>query len=381
MKIPNPTRVQIGDTASFAGLTYGVKGRAVLGVMEGGRPWFWHEFNLESDDGRAVDLVFEGGAICARWRLFTLVEPSPISAFEAGVIGAGDRVNLQGPFVVTRKDVSRVYYTEGKTPEGVCPGARATYLNARDGNKLAVVSWTGDEVEFYRGRNVPARTVASALGLRGWRWLIFFALNGTRGAWPVFARLIIPGFCLGFVLLISTSIARSRRAPPLTRAAPPPSTLKAGDTGVINGTRYHVAGQTTMDVAEVGRLAGSREYILRDDEANPALLVELSQAEPVFYTEIKPEEPLRPTEAAALRTGQKLELGGQTVTVGRLGRYTVVQSEGGDPLKPSPGEVLYGFTGVAGTNSVLVRWNNHGIQFYQGARLASKTRQEMTRPR
>ena len=62
-------------------------------------------------------------------------------------------------------DESLVCEIEGEAPEGVELGDVAHYFNAESGNEMVVVSWTGDEVEFYRGVNIPARAVSSAFGV------------------------------------------------------------------------------------------------------------------------------------------------------------------------------------------------------------------------
>jgi hypothetical protein len=44
-------------------------------------------------------------------------------------------------------------------------GSEAHYFNAEAANLLFVVSWTGDDVEFYEGQNLPRGDVERAFGL------------------------------------------------------------------------------------------------------------------------------------------------------------------------------------------------------------------------
>ena len=78
----------------------------------------------------------------------------------------GDRVNLDGVSAeVTVVDQTRVYEIEGKAPDWVSVGDVAQYFNAEAGGKMWVVSWSGDEVEYYRGMQLHPGAVAQALRL------------------------------------------------------------------------------------------------------------------------------------------------------------------------------------------------------------------------
>ena len=85
-------------------------------------------------------------------------------AREAGLKKVGDRVNLDGVSAeVTVVDQTRVYEIEGKAPDWVSVGDVAQYFNAEAGGKMWVVSWSGDEVECYRGMQLHPGAVAQAL--------------------------------------------------------------------------------------------------------------------------------------------------------------------------------------------------------------------------
>ena len=100
--------------------------------------------------------------------MFTLFEPEFVmTAEDAATKRVGDELNLDGHDVrVTLVDETRVYHIEGEAPEGVELGDVAHYFNAESGSRMVVASWTGDEVEYYRGVTVSADRIASAFHLR-----------------------------------------------------------------------------------------------------------------------------------------------------------------------------------------------------------------------
>ena len=104
--------------------------------------------------GESATLVYEETEHGREWRLFTLFEPG-VSDDRRGRRHQTRRrpdLNLDGTDVrVTLVDQSRVYHIEGQAPEGVELGDVADYFNAEGGNNMVVVSWTGEEVECYRG--------------------------------------------------------------------------------------------------------------------------------------------------------------------------------------------------------------------------------------
>ena len=170
MSFANPTPIRIGMTGAFDGRQYRVAGRVVLGMEEDGETYYWNEFNLVSDDGESATLVFEETERGGEWRLFTLFEPEFVmTAEDAATKRVGDQLNLDGHDVrVTLVDETRVYHIEGEAPEGVELGDVAHYFNAEAGSRMVVVSWTGEEVEYYRGVTVaPAMTAKLASLLQG----------------------------------------------------------------------------------------------------------------------------------------------------------------------------------------------------------------------
>ena len=151
MSFANPTPLRIGMTGTLAGKTYRVAGRVVMGMEDAGETYYWNEFNLVTDEGESVTLVHEQTESGVEWKLFTMFEPEyPMTATDAATKRVADRLNLEETdLLVTLVDESRVYHIEGEAPEGVEVGDVAHYFNAEGGNRMLVVSWTGEEVEFF----------------------------------------------------------------------------------------------------------------------------------------------------------------------------------------------------------------------------------------
>jgi len=138
-----------------------------MGESESSETYYWNEFNLETSTGEEATLVFEQTDAGGQWRLFTLFDPEyPMTAADAATKRVGDRLNLTGEEVrVTFRGSSKVYYVEGRAPEGEDVGTVAEYFNAGSGAVMQVVSWTGDEIEFYNGVSLSRGVVNSAFNL------------------------------------------------------------------------------------------------------------------------------------------------------------------------------------------------------------------------
>ena len=169
MRYDNPTSVRLGMTGDFVGKHYRVAGRIVMSMEEGGGTYYWNEFHLVGDQGNCATLVFEETDNGPEWRLFTLLEPAPQMSFsEVTSKRVGDRMEFEGKTLrITCVDESRVCHIEGEAPEGVEKGDVARYFNAESGNEMIVVSWTGEEIEVYRGLTLPGHAVTSAFGITG----------------------------------------------------------------------------------------------------------------------------------------------------------------------------------------------------------------------
>jgi hypothetical protein len=378
MSFANPTKIRIGMAATLFGRAYRVIGRSVLGVQEGGGTWYWNEFNLETSGGYYATLVFEETGRGGKWRFFEMFDPKvPMTSREAEEKRVGDAVNLDGSTVlVTRVDRSRVYAVEGKVPEGVVVGQHAKYFNAGDDDKMIVVSWTGDEVEFYSGRTITGGAVASAFNLSGLARL-GFALTGGRSFLNahVLAPLLIIGL-LGSLIFIVKSAARSPARPPAVvvfQAGPSP--LSAGESGVLDGRRYRIASHALVEIAETGLRFSRHEYELNDDDNNSYLLISgmnSNAANWILCAPVEPAKPLTPQEAGGLSAGQIVKLDGEPARIAKLFCSTIRGVDETSPQRLKTGDALYGFSGPMKSNILIVRWNATNIIWLKGTVLADR---------
>ena len=379
MNFANPTRIRLGMAATFFGRNYRVIGRSVLGETEESGTYYWNEFNLETSGGEYADLVFEETGSGGQWRLFEMFDPrTPMTAKEAAEKREGDVVNLDGtPLPVTLVDRSRVYFVEGKVPEGVAVGQHANYFNAEAGDKMIVVSWTGDEVEFYSGRTIGHGAVAAAFNLSGLARLGFAMAGGrsllhTRSLRPIFFF----GIFVAVFLVMFPSLPSTRRAPAVLvlPAAPPP--LAVGASGVLEGRRYRIASHALVEVAKVGLRFSRHEYELSDDDNNNSILISGAGANGgnwMMCAPIEPPAPLTPQGAAALAAGQSVKLDGDSARINELFRSTIREVDGASPHAGNPDDVLYGFAGQMKSSWLMVRWNASNITWLQGTALADRT--------
>ena len=379
-------------TGTVADKSYRVAGRVVMGMDDGGVVYYWNEFNLQASDGDSATLVFEETERGGEWRLFTMFEPEyPMTAADAATKRVGDPLNLDGTDVrVTLVDESRVFHIEGEAPEGVEVGDVARYFNAEAGDKMQVVSWTGDEIEYYHGIDLARGAVASAFGLRSETPMGSGSSPGAQGlssVWsgstadnygsgPKFAMKAV-GVLLGAAILFAgySRWAPVRRAATVMKVSVPASPLVVGSTGKLDGRNYRVAGHALVEIAQVGLLYDRHEYPLVDDDENKALLV--SGLKPgakdcFLFTPLQPLNPLTPYQAAAIRAGETVNVDGVVAPVGEVFQSAIRQVESPDLPDLKTGDVFFGFSGKSGSTVLLVRWNNSRITFYQGKALPAK---------
>ena len=365
-------------TANLLGRQYRILGRVVLGEEEDGETYYWNEFNLESDDGEEATLVYEQTEGGSEWRLFHMFEPDyPMTAEDAATKCAGDPLNLEGTQVsISLVAKSRVYEIEGKAPEGVEVGYVADYFNAVDGNNMIVVSWTGEEVEFYKGLELSPTTVSSAFDVRldDFRSLFRAQVSGKR------FRGLVVGVVSALVLLFVTvngfrSFTSGRRPPAILKTNAPASPLPVGRTGTLGGTRFQVQSHLLVEIAIVGRRFDRHEYVLTDEAGGKALLVRGSKAgagDWWLFRPVEPATPLSPRAAAAIPWGQTVNLGGMTANVSELFQSTILQAEGPEAPEPGTGETCFGFTAATPGGLLLVRWNANYVNCFQGRSVAEK---------
>ncbi|HEX4121639.1 MAG TPA: DUF4178 domain-containing protein [Verrucomicrobiae bacterium] len=371
MRFANPTQIHPGQSATFQGSRYRVIGRAVLGVVETGRNYYWTELYLETSSGNLATLVFEESEGGPAWRLFKMFEPqAPLTAEEAATKREGDQLQLDGSTVwVTRVDKSWVWHVEGKTPEAVQTGQQANYFNAEAGNKIIVVSWTRDEVEYYDGYTISARDVALAFGLKNFAGLQFVLARGRRWSNPqIVGPIGIVAIILVVVLAVMVSPSWSSHQVPVALIGAGPSPLSMGASGTLNGVKYRVSSHTLMEIAEVGARFQRHEYTLTADDGTEAILAHggTSLSSPwTLYTPLPAQLALTPKQAGACRRGQSVTLENGVARITELFRCTIRQTDNTNFLSLKPGEMMYGFNGRVGAEAVMVRWNEVNLNEYQ----------------
>jgi hypothetical protein len=378
MSYRNPTPIRIGMTGSLSGKQYRVVGRVVLGEEEDGETYYWNEFNLESDGGEAATLVYEESEQGVEWRLFYMFEPDyPMTAADAATKRAGDPLNLEGTQVFVRLvSKSRVYDIEGKAPEGVEVGDVAHYFNAATGNNMIVVSWTGEEVEYYKGLDLSQTTVSSAFNVRIADFSrLFPAQGGSRRLSGLVAGVVGALIVVILAVVGYRSFTSSRRPLAVVRTGAPASPLALGKSGKLGGTRFQVQSHLLVEMAMVGRKFDRHEYVLSDDEGTKALLVRGSKpgaGDWWLFQPLQPSTPLSPQQAAAIRWGQTVNLDGLAAKVSDLFQSTIRQVESPEASDMNTGDVFFGFTGRTQNGQLLVRWNASYVNFFQGRALLEK---------
>jgi hypothetical protein len=374
----NPTPIRIGMTGNFSGTQYRVVGRVVLGEREEGETYYWNEFNLESDDGEEATLAFEETERGGEWRLFQMFEPEyPMTAADAATKRAGDPLNLEGTQVFIRLVAeSRVYHIEGKAPEGVEVGDVAHYFNAVAGNSMIVVSWTGEEVEFYKGLDLSPLTVSSALNVCLEGFSSLFRAQGGRGR----STGLVVGLVGALVLLVVTvggyrSFTLGRRPAAVVKTRAPASPLAVGWTGTLGGTRFQVQSHLLVEVAVVGRKFDRHEYVLSDETGAKALLICGSKPgvkDWWLFQPVEPATPLSSEQAAAVQWGQSVKVDGMTAKVSELFQSNIRQADSAEASELKTEDTFFGFSGTAQDAQLLVRWNANYINFFQGRTLQDK---------
>lgn len=368
----NPTSLCVGATGKLSNLRFRVIGRVVMGVEEGGETYTWQEFNLLDDDGRTATLVFEDG----EWKLFMLFDPvQPMTAAEAARKRVGDIVNLDGrPVEITLVGQSRVYHIEGRAPEGVELGDVANYFNADTGIEMLVVSWTGDEVEFYRGVDIPAEDVAAAFNIQ-----TFTPPANAHAAYAeeeeapqssgIIGKLVVVGVLLtvlgSFARPLLSNRFRSSSAPRKIETKAP--TLRVGSVGSLAGKSCSLVGCAKMEIARTGSRYDCYEYHLSTGELLVAGLDAGSDKWLLFHA-AQPDGPLAQWQAAQLRRGDVVNLDGHALWVQDMFQSRILSTEGQLPAIPG----MFGVLARSTNEWAIVRWTETAMEFYLGAPVDGK---------
>ena len=388
MSFENPTHLRLGLHGTFAGKDYRLVGRVVMGETEGGETYYWNEFNLESQDGSYSDLVYEETERGGEWRLFTMFEPEyPMTAADAATKCIGDHVNLTGEDVrITLRSSSRVYHIEGQAPEGVEAGDVANYFNAQAGDDMQVVSWTGEEVEYYNGVNVPQSVVAVAFnlprasdaarlsGIDNSSWLGSNEEHYDSGA-KFFLK--FAGLLFVFIIVFGRNFSCSRdyEASPVRLVPAGAPALTIGATGRLLDGTFHVTAHAGLEIGGVNTHFERHEYELTDDQGQTRLLVcglKPDDRDWSLFESVLVWPAPRPQDCATNNVGDHVTFNGLTGTVQELFLSTTRQMEGSGPSDWHPGDQCFGYEAQTEHGPLLVRWNSTVVSIQRGVNLPAK---------
>lgn len=378
-RFDNPTNLRIGARGTFDGRQFTVKGRIVMGMELDGETYYWNEFNLVDQSDEAVTLVHEETEDGYVWKLFRWYEPlHALSIEEAAAKQAGQTVNFEGrPIHITLVDQSRVYYIEGVAPEGVEVGDVANYFNADAGDRTLVASWTGDEIEFYEGRDLPAGRVERAFNLSAAVSSVAniatsFTSGGSGGSSFIGKAIVTVAGLLFFILPILATCGQVRfggQSSPPTPPPPPLVQLSENMHGALAGRNFTVAGHALVEIARQGVNFDRLEFDLADDVEGQALLVNGlsgSKREWHLFRSLAAPEGFTAYDAAAFRQGSQAVIAGRTVQVMQLFQSRVISTGG----RPAPmlwvADTQFGLFAEAKGEWLLVRWNETGMQLFNG---------------
>lgn len=394
MSFKNPTPIQVGTWGTFNGARYRVAGRLVLGCDVDGERYYWNEFHLVGENGDEATLVHEVGDRGVEWRMFVMFAPEyALTAAEAARKRIGDRINLEGTDArITLVDESRVYYIEGDAPEGVELGDVANYFNARLGKDMIVVSWSGEEVEYYRGKDITGGLVATAFGLRAQDFNRLLSSSGGKASafgasdfssssfsgeaeiWSKRVLQVLVIVVIGAIFFATKTSCRSHRRPaPIAKISAPASPLAYGSEGTFEGNTWRIRAHSVVEVSEVGRRFERHEYHLTDSNGNRALLVcglNPRDTDWMWFTPLAPLEPLTPAQAGGLRLGDSVSVDGWVGPI--TGLFQAVNGPtNSDLFEVRGGTVKFGFTLQSGATMVLVRWDTAHITFHRGVKCSA----------
>lgn len=392
MSTGNPTPLRIGATGTLEGRHYRIASRMVMAMEQDGETYQWNEFNVVDGFGRAAILVHEEGEHGPEWRLFKPFEPrQPLPASEAALKSVGDTIELDG---VRRRvslvDQSRVAFIEGAAPEGVATGDIANYFNVNTDDGMLVVSWTGDEVEYFEGRRIGEAAVYRAFGVTPTPSTLHtlsrsFAGAAGPGASVPWKLILGLGAVIVMVLVQLLGPRGCARAPgvpePPAKRAAPSLRLAKDAQGSLAGQTYRITGEAMVEINRVGARHARREYQLSNDAGQRALLVHglnggahewhllTPQAAPFAWT---------PFEAAARRRGAAIDWAGAPLRVTDLFQSKRLAVDGPPQTWP---ELQYGLLARGQDDVLMARWTETRIDYYRGRPVPEREVLSAFRPR
>ncbi len=405
MSTANPTPVRVGMTGSFGGKNYSVIARIVMGMEDQGATYYWNEFYLSDGSDRIAMLVCEDVYGAQQWRLFTEFTPAhSLTATQAAAQRVGDRVSLDGVSAeVTVVDESRVYFIEGRAPDWVAVGDVARYFNAEAGGKMWVVSWTGDEVEYFRGMQLHPGLVAQALRLPESSFRR--ATGGSRvssgspggvgssggGSYAGLVVTLLFTLVCGFFLLRSCntgprytvnhppvshpSASSPASSPPVVQPQPaPPPPLLVGTNVVLDGLTYQVITHRVTGFSKVNAQWNAHHYLVVDDTGRTNVLTVRVQSRGTNWQLLKPlavTRPPTPLVAGAMRVGDKVTVDGFEGTVADLLLSREVSRDGPPITGLATNGLTYHYLATGSNGTLLASWTGEGVVFHRGQTVES----------
>lgn len=387
----NPTALRIGMSGTLAAKRYRVVGRSVMGMDADGERYYWNEFNLKNADGDSATLVFEETERGGEWKLFIAIEPdTTMTAAEAAAKTVGDRMVIDSTNVcVSLVDESRIYFIEGEAPAGMDVGDVANYFNAESGNTMIVVSWTGDEVEYFRGITLKRGAVAQAFGVREYATGNLSSssalqggagslLSSPTGSFPKKALILLGLIVITFIFFQQTPschLMNSHRGSKLIAASK--SSAKLGDTIKISGANWLVKAKSLVRISEVGQNYERYEFNLTNESGEQSVLIHGMNPgtdDWFHFTLLSPLDPMTPTKAAELHIGETINVDGVIVAISHIFQafFTKTESAPDAPLGENQNPPMYGFSGGSETLMLIARWDSSSVQFLKGRRLSAR---------
>lgn len=382
MSTLNPTFLRVGMTGPIDNRTCTVRCRVVLSVRVKGELYYWNEYLLDDGSGELATLCYEEDETGCVWRLFSELNPlRALSAGEAAGKKVGDQVDLgRGPLRVTMVNRSRVVHVEGNAPDWLAVGDEADFFNAEANGHMLVVSWTGEEVEYYYGGTISRRRVAETFGLpqlrEGSRPASGARSASASGRYAWTGWLVLIGIVGTMAAAFLIPLRGSDPRPPPAKAAAPEYELPVSSQGALPELgRFQIEGRALVEVGELGARFERHEYVLRLPGGDQALLVDLAANEIPLWLLLRPipaPSAWSPAGLASMRTGQELKWGGKQFPVARIQGYRLLTLNGEAADLPSVGEQRYGLIARESGEWLVARWSAAELKVYSGRQLSER---------
>lgn len=386
MSTLNPTFLRVGMTGPIDNRTCTVRCRVVLSVRVKGELYYWNEYLLDDGSGEFVTLCYEEDETGCVWRLFSELNPlRALSAGEAAGKKVGDQVDLgRGPLRVTLVNRSRVVHVEGNAPDWLAVGDEADFFNAEANGHMLVVSWTGEEVEYYYGGTISRRRVAETFGLPQLR-------EGSRPSSPYgggtassvsnsygwigwLVVIGIVGVAAGIVFIANRDPSPPP-APPAKIAAPEYELLVASQGALPGLESFRIAGRSLVEVGELGARFERHEYALRLPDGDRALLIDVAVKGTSSWLLLRPipaPSAWTPAGLASMRVGQPLKWGLHPFPVARIQGCRLLSRSGEATDLANVGEQRYGLIAREPGEWLVARWSATELKVYRGRQLSER---------